>query len=150
MARENTASEAMRAAENGTFDAVVVGAGFAGLYMLHRLRQLGFRARIYEAGGGVGGTWYWNRYPGARCDVESFGANIPGRLRVFMPYNGGFPIYVQKCNEVMNTTYSGFVLKGARSTNASPRIRFTERWQVPLDIEVISPAAVAAKRVPVV
>jgi cyclohexanone monooxygenase len=53
------------------FDAVVVGAGFAGMYMLHRLRGLGFSARIYEAGGGVGGTWYWNRYPGARCDVES-------------------------------------------------------------------------------
>src|SRR5260370_4283761 len=53
------------------FDAVVVGAGFAGMYMLHRLRGLGFSARVYEAGGGVGGTWYWNRYPGARCDVES-------------------------------------------------------------------------------
>ena len=53
------------------YDAVVVGAGFAGLYMLHRLRGLGFTARVYEAGGGVGGTWYWNRYPGARCDVES-------------------------------------------------------------------------------
>ena len=52
-------------------DAIVVGAGFAGLYMLHRLRGLGLRARVYEAGGGVGGTWYWNRYPGARCDVES-------------------------------------------------------------------------------
>jgi cyclohexanone monooxygenase len=52
-------------------DAVVVGAGFAGLYMLHRLRGLGFSARIFEAGSGVGGTWYWNRYPGARCDVES-------------------------------------------------------------------------------
>jgi cyclohexanone monooxygenase len=54
-----------------TFDAVVVGAGFAGLYMLHRLRGLGLSARVYEAGGGIGGTWYWNRYPGARCDVES-------------------------------------------------------------------------------
>ncbi len=53
------------------FDAVVVGAGFAGLYMLHRLRQLGFSTRVYEAGGDVGGTWYWNRYPGARCDSES-------------------------------------------------------------------------------
>jgi cyclohexanone monooxygenase len=53
------------------FDAVVIGAGFAGLYMLHRLRQLGLRARVFEAGDGVGGTWYWNRYPGARCDVES-------------------------------------------------------------------------------
>jgi hypothetical protein len=51
---------------------------------------------------------------------------------------------------VMNSAYDGFVLKGARSTNTPPRIRFTERWQVPLDIEVISPAAVAAKRVPVV
>jgi len=53
------------------FDAVVVGAGFAGLYMLHRLRGLGLSVRLYEAGDGVGGTWYWNRYPGARCDVES-------------------------------------------------------------------------------
>ena len=53
------------------FDVVVVGAGFSGLYMLHRLRQSGYAVRVYEAGGGVGGTWYWNRYPGARCDVES-------------------------------------------------------------------------------
>ena len=61
-----------RAPEVGAeFDAIIVGAGFAGMYMLHRLRGLGFTARVYEAGGGVGGTWYWNRYPGARCDVES-------------------------------------------------------------------------------
>jgi cyclohexanone monooxygenase len=52
-------------------DVVVVGAGFAGMYMLHRLRALGFSVRVLEAGGGVGGTWYWNRYPGARCDGES-------------------------------------------------------------------------------
>jgi cyclohexanone monooxygenase len=54
-----------------TYDAVVVGAGFAGMYMLHRLRGLGLSVRVYEQGDGVGGTWYWNRYPGARCDVES-------------------------------------------------------------------------------
>ena len=54
-----------------TYDAIIVGAGFGGLYMLHRLRGLGLRVRVFEAGGGVGGTWYWNRYPGARCDVES-------------------------------------------------------------------------------
>jgi cyclohexanone monooxygenase len=53
------------------FDAVIVGAGFAGLCMLHRLRGLGFSARIFEAASGVGGTWFWNRYPGARCDIES-------------------------------------------------------------------------------
>src|SRR5580765_1709336 len=53
------------------FDAVVVGAGFAGMYMLHRLRRAGQSVRVFEAGSGVGGTWFWNRYPGARCDVES-------------------------------------------------------------------------------
>ena len=53
-------------------DAVVIGAGFSGLYMLHRLRTLGLRSRVYETGDGVGGTWYWNRYPGARCDSESY------------------------------------------------------------------------------
>jgi cyclohexanone monooxygenase len=53
------------------FDAVIVGAGFAGLYMLHKLRGLGLSAHVFEAGDDVGGTWYWNRYPGARCDVES-------------------------------------------------------------------------------
>ncbi len=54
-----------------TLDAIVVGGGLGGLYALHRLRKLGLRARAYEAGSGVGGTWFWNRYPGARCDVES-------------------------------------------------------------------------------
>ena len=57
---------------NRDVDAVVVGAGFAGLYMLYRLRQLGLSARVFEAGDGVGGTWYWNRYPGARFDSESY------------------------------------------------------------------------------
>ncbi|MHA6800158.1 flavin-containing monooxygenase [Bounagaea algeriensis] len=54
------------------FDAVVVGAGFSGLYILHRLRGAGFSALVLEAADGVGGTWYWNRYPGARCDSESY------------------------------------------------------------------------------
>ncbi len=53
------------------FDAVVVGAGFSGMYMLHRLRGLGMAARVYEAGSNVGGTWFWNRYPGARVDIRS-------------------------------------------------------------------------------
>lgn len=55
-----------------TFDAVIIGAGISGLYQLHKLRQLGLNARVYEAGDGVGGTWYWNRYPGARFDSESY------------------------------------------------------------------------------
>src|SRR5689334_3039019 len=52
-------------------DVAIVGGGLAGLYAIHRLRGLGLKVRAYEAGSGVGGTWFWNRYPGARCDVES-------------------------------------------------------------------------------
>ena len=53
-------------------DVVVIGAGVAGMYAMHRLREQGLRVHGFEAGSGVGGTWYFNRYPGARCDVESF------------------------------------------------------------------------------
>jgi hypothetical protein len=53
------------------WDAIIVGAGLAGLYQLYRLREVGLCTRVIEAADDVGGTWYWNRYPGARCDVES-------------------------------------------------------------------------------
>lgn len=52
-------------------DAVIVGAGFGGVYALHRMREMGLDAQVIEAGSGIGGTWFWNRYPGARCDIES-------------------------------------------------------------------------------
>ncbi len=55
----------------GHFDVVIVGAGLAGMQMLHEVRKAGLTAQVFETGGGAGGTWYWNRYPGARCDVES-------------------------------------------------------------------------------
>jgi cation diffusion facilitator CzcD-associated flavoprotein CzcO len=58
-------------AEPRTYDAIIVGAGIAGLYQLYRLREAGLAARVIEAADGVGGTWFWNRYPGARCDVQS-------------------------------------------------------------------------------
>ena len=59
-------------ARTGELDALIIGAGFSGLYQLHCLRdRLGLSALVLEAGDGVGGTWYWNRYPGARCDSES-------------------------------------------------------------------------------
>ncbi|MCP5200347.1 MAG: NAD(P)/FAD-dependent oxidoreductase [Gammaproteobacteria bacterium] len=54
------------------YDVIIVGAGMSGLYLIHRLRELGFTVRCYEAGDGVGGTWYWNRYPGCRFDSESW------------------------------------------------------------------------------
>jgi cyclohexanone monooxygenase len=84
------------------------------------------------------------------CSSWYVGANIPGRPRVFMPYIGGFPVYVQKCNEVMSSGFEGFVLEGAQDSNAAPRARYTERWRVPIDIDVISPAAIAARRIPMV
>jgi len=54
------------------FDAIIIGAGMSGLYQLYRLREQGLRVRVFEAGTDVGGTWYWNRYPGARFDSESY------------------------------------------------------------------------------
>jgi cyclohexanone monooxygenase len=61
----------MSSANKQTPDVLVVGAGFAGMYAIHRLRELGLSVQVFEAGSDVGGTWYWNRYPGARCDVPS-------------------------------------------------------------------------------
>jgi cation diffusion facilitator CzcD-associated flavoprotein CzcO len=55
-----------------SYDAIIIGAGISGLYQLHRLRELGMKVRVFETGTGVGGTWYWNRYPGARFDSESY------------------------------------------------------------------------------
>jgi cation diffusion facilitator CzcD-associated flavoprotein CzcO/acetyl esterase/lipase len=65
------ALESATAPGNPDIDVLVVGAGFAGLYLLHRLRRDGFSTKVLESGDDVGGTWYWNRYPGARCDIES-------------------------------------------------------------------------------
>lgn len=84
------------------------------------------------------------------CSSWYVGANTPGAPRVFMPYIGGFPVYVQKCNDVMTKGYMGFKIDGETPEPECPKIRQTERWRVPLDIEVITPAALAAMRVPVV
>ena len=71
MSEQQPGQEATGTPAVSAFDVVIVGAGFAGLCMLYRMRELGFSARVFEAASGVGGTWYWNRYPGARCDVDS-------------------------------------------------------------------------------
>src|SRR5258708_2331973 len=67
----SSASKATRGGTTQQVDVAVVGAGFAGLYLLHRLRKAGFTAVVLEEAGDVGGTWYWNRYPGARCDIQT-------------------------------------------------------------------------------
>src|SRR5271167_4402829 len=72
MPDDETHSIRARPGETDNFDALIIGAGFAGLYQLYCLRdRLGLSVQLLEAADGVGGTWYWNRYPGARCDVES-------------------------------------------------------------------------------
>ena len=71
MGRQAAVTVNLQTADRSTFDAIVIGAGVAGLYQLYTLRELGLRVRAFEAGTAVGGTWYWNRYPGARFDSES-------------------------------------------------------------------------------
>ena len=61
----------MNSKEKSDLDVIIIGAGVAGLYAIYRLRKMGLKVRAYEAGNGIGGTWFWNRYPGCRCDVES-------------------------------------------------------------------------------
>ncbi|MGE0822738.1 MAG: flavin-containing monooxygenase [Candidatus Binatia bacterium] len=72
MAQSFQSTSAASAKPIEQFDAIIIGAGISGLYQLYRLRELGLSVRVYEAGSGVGGTWYWNRYPGARFDSESY------------------------------------------------------------------------------
>ena len=72
MTAAQTTNARTRAAPGMDYDVIVIGAGMSGLYQLYRLRELGLQVRVFEAGTGVGGTWYWNRYPGARFDSESY------------------------------------------------------------------------------
>ena len=71
-AQPPSAAAGTRRVEDGEqYDVIIIGAGVTGLYALYRLWERGFAVRVFEAGGGVGGTWYWNRYPGARFDSEN-------------------------------------------------------------------------------
>ena len=72
MTASRQAQSAPDAAPVLDYDAIIIGAGMSGMYQLYRLRELGLRVRVFEAGTNVGGTWYWNRYPGARFDSESY------------------------------------------------------------------------------
>lgn len=73
MANKESTASAVNAASRQSFDAIIIGAGFSGLYQLHKLRdELGLDVVVLEKGDGIGGTWFWNRYPGARCDSESY------------------------------------------------------------------------------
>ena len=72
MTQSVTNSDSATPDNNLDYDAIVIGAGVAGIYQLYKLRNIGMSVRLFEAGTGVGGTWYWNRYPGARFDSASY------------------------------------------------------------------------------
>ena len=72
MTKINTKVNSADSKSNFDFQAIIIGAGIGGLYQLYKLRESGFNVRIFDSGGDVGGTWYWNRYPGARFDSESY------------------------------------------------------------------------------
>jgi cation diffusion facilitator CzcD-associated flavoprotein CzcO len=94
MPRDKTHSIAARAGDTRNFDALIIGAGFAGLYQLHCLRdRLGLSVQLLEAAEGVGGTWYWNRYPGARCDSEShcYSYSFSGELEQDWEWSERYP-----------------------------------------------------------
>ena len=126
MTQTATNSRALIPEANLDFDAIVIGAGVAGLYQLYRLRNLGMRVKLFEAGTGVGGTWYWNRYPGARFDSESYSygysfsqelldewdwsehfASQPEILRYLQHVADKFDLYkdIQFSSEVKSATY---------------------------------------------
>jgi len=105
MTAAKPAAAAERAPSGTKFDAIVIGAGVGGLYALHKLRGMGMNVRVFERGGGVGGTWYWNRYPGCRCDVESmeysysFDDNLQQEWKWPERY-GGQPVILEYVNHV--------------------------------------------------
>ena len=120
------------------FDAIVVGAGFAGLYTLHKLRARGLKVKVIEAADGIGGTWYWSRYPGARCDSDSIYYNFTFSEDIYKKWRWSERYASQR--EILE--YLNFV---ADELNLRPDIQFetrvtkasynerTNRWEIETD-----------------
>ena len=86
------------------YDAIVIGAGVSGLYQLYRLRELGLKTRVFEAGGNVGGTWFWNRYPGARFDSESWSYGYSFSKELLQEWNWEEHFASRKRNGISTTS----------------------------------------------
>nr|WP_277620299.1 NAD(P)/FAD-dependent oxidoreductase [Mesobacillus campisalis] len=123
---------------NESFDAVVIGAGFSGLYMLYRLREAGFSTRVYEAADGVGGTWYWNRYPGARCDSESIYYNYTFSEELYREWTWSSrypeqPEILRYLNFVADKFDLRPDIQFETRVNAAHYDEETKRWQIELN-----------------
>ena len=90
-------------------DVAVAGAGFAGIYAVHAFRSAGLTVRAFEAGSGIGGTWFWNRYPGARCDVESkdYSYSFSADLQKEWTWSERYPAQQARNLETWLRRYSG-------------------------------------------
>lgn len=120
------------------YDAVVVGAGFSGLYMLHRLRDLGLSTQGYEKGDDVGGTWYWNRYPGARCDVESmdYSYSFSDELQQEWEWSERYPSQPEVLSYIQHVADRFDLRRDIAFETCVDRARYDEtrhRWTIGLD-----------------
>ena len=137
MSYDSKDKAARRAAEHTEYDAIIIGAGMSGMYQLYRLRELGLNTLALEAGTGVGGTWYWNKYPGARFDSESWSYGYSFNEEILKEWSwsehfAGQPEIQRYCNLVADKLD---LKKDIRFNSRVASARYLEesnRWRVTL------------------
>ena len=120
------------------YDAIVIGAGLSGMYQLYRLRELGMRVRVFEAGTNVGGTWYWNRYPGARFDSESYSYCYSFSRELLEEWEwsehfAGQPETLRYCNYVADKFDLRRDIQFRSRVNAATYEEETRSWKITLE-----------------
>src|SRR6185436_2955995 len=120
------------------YDAIIIGAGMSGLYQLYRLRERGFRVRVFEAGTDVGGTWYWNRYPGARFDSESYSYGYSFSKELLDEWEwsehfAGQPETLRYLNHVVDRFGLRPLIQCNRTVKAATYDEDAQRWEVELE-----------------
>jgi cation diffusion facilitator CzcD-associated flavoprotein CzcO len=120
------------------FDAIIIGAGMSGMYQLHRLRELGLRVRVFEAGTNVGGTWYWNRYPGARFDSESYSYGFSFSRELLQEWEwsehfAGQPETLRYCNYVADRFDLRRDIQFKSRVSAAIYEEMTRSWTITLE-----------------
>jgi cation diffusion facilitator CzcD-associated flavoprotein CzcO len=120
------------------YDAIVIGAGLSGMYQLYRLRQLGLRVRAFEAGTNVGGTWYWNRYPGARFDSESYSYGYSFSKELLEEWEwsehfAGQPETLRYCNYVADKFDLRRDIQFRSRVTAAVYVEDTRSWRITLE-----------------
>src|SRR5215470_14500875 len=120
------------------FDAIIIGAGISGLYQLLKLRELGLKVRVLEAGTGVGGTWYWNRYPGARFDSESYSYGFSFSKELLQEWEwsehfAGQPETLRYCKHVADKFDLRRDIRFASRVTAAVYAEATRSWRITLE-----------------